>query len=376
MMTWVTPGHPDSRRPQGAAPVKSLLRFIAVAGLSAGFLAIWLTRVDLGELGRSLSRARPGPLAAAALLTLVHLVVRAVRWRSLLLPAGDAAADEAGSSGEAPSQSGAAIPLADLLSFTVLGYTTTFLVPGRLGEIVRPALLWRRHAVPAGAAFASIALERLLDAVTLVVFLLAFLALRPGLAGPAVARGAAVGAVVVLGGGGVVVALHRFRRTFLERLVVRASGWLPAAAARRVEALGLAFLSGFDSLLRPGSWWRLPALSALTWLPILAFLHLSVASAGLDLPFSATLLLVPLTALGIAVPTPAGVGSYHAILTWGLAEVLGAPTGPAAAAAVLSHAASVLPVLLAGLYCLAREGMGWSSLRRVATEARRSGSPP
>jgi len=377
MMTWGASGRSRRQRPPGQPLVKRLLRVAAVLALSGGFLALWLRSVDVPELGRSLLAARPGPLLAACLLSLVHLVVRAVRWRSLLQPSVDLpGGDDAGSSGEVPGEAAAALPLGDPVTYTTLGYTPTFLVPGRLGEVVRPALLWRRHAVPAGTALASVAFERLLDAGVVVGLLLAFLALEPARADSALSNAALTAAGLLLAAGGVAVALHRWRRAWLERAVRRLARLLPARAAPGAERLGLAFLSGFDALGRPGAWWRLPALSALTWAPVVACLHLCIAAAGVEAGWTAPLLVVPLTALGIAVPTPAGVGSYHAAMTWGLAHVLGVPTGPAAAAAVLAHAASVVPVVAAGLYCLGREGLGPASLRRVALEARRSGSAP
>jgi hypothetical protein len=241
---------------------------------------------------------------------------------------------------------------------------------------VRPALLWRQHRVPAGTALASVAFERVLDITVLSLFSLAFVALDPSAVSPALARTVVVSAAAIVALGATLVTLHRWRRASLERLLRHLARRLPARLARPAERLALTFVAGFDALGRPGAWWRLPLLSLLTWTPVLVGLHLVLIATGLDVPWSATLLVVPASALGIAVPTPAGVGSYHFAVTWALRDVLGQPAGAAAAAAVLAHAVAVVPVIVAGLYCLGREGLGLKSLRRVAAEANPAGSSP
>lgn len=343
-----------------------LLRTLLVLALTGGFLAIWLSRVDLAAMGHALANARAGLVAAVALLSLSHLLLRAIRWRALLAGAGWDGAEDGDDLPDGPER----LSLRDLTSYTALGYLVSFVAPGRLGEIVRPALLWTRHRVAAGTALASIAFERMLDLAVIVLFLAAFLALEPDLAGPRVAKGAAIaGGAVILGGGGVVL-LHRFRRPSLERLVRRLARLLPERFAAPVERLGTTFLAGFDALHEPGAWWRLPALSLVTWAPIALAMHLSLLATNLTPQWSAALLLIPVSAAGIAVPTPAGVGSYHAALTWALVEILAHPEGASAAAAVVAHAATILPVIAAGLYCLWREGLGLGSLKSVAARAR------
>jgi uncharacterized membrane protein YbhN (UPF0104 family) len=49
-------------------------------------------------------------------------------------------------------------------------FMVNFLAPGRLGEVARPYLLARREGFSASGAFATILLERVLDLVTVVLF--------------------------------------------------------------------------------------------------------------------------------------------------------------------------------------------------------------
>ena len=70
--------------------------------------------------------------------------VRAQRWRVFLRPVGR-------------------IPFHPALSATCIGFGATMVLPLRLGEFIRPALLARRVGISVSAAFSSVVLERLFD---------------------------------------------------------------------------------------------------------------------------------------------------------------------------------------------------------------------
>ena len=50
-----------------------------------------------------------------------------------------------------------------LIDAVILGYATSWVVPGRLGELVRPALLAGRQRLPLGPCLGSVVADRLLD---------------------------------------------------------------------------------------------------------------------------------------------------------------------------------------------------------------------
>jgi uncharacterized membrane protein YbhN (UPF0104 family) len=101
-------------------------------------------------------------------------------------------------------------------------------------------------------------------------------------------------------------------------------------------------------------------LSAQTWCGLRAF--------GIDLPFTSTFVLQNFLALGIAVPTPAGVGGYHAMGGFCLESLFGVASGAAVAAILVLHVVSVLPAMLLGGWVLVREGASLGQLL--------SGAPP
>ena len=64
---------------------------------------------------------------------------------------------------------------------TVIGFAANALIPGRVGEVLRPYLLARRENLNATSAFATIILERVLDLVTVLLLFACFVfTVRPG----------------------------------------------------------------------------------------------------------------------------------------------------------------------------------------------------
>ena len=107
----------------------------------AVFLVLSLKGVDLRDLWDRVRHANGLLLLAYVATSPLHLLLRSWRWRSLLAPVRPR------------------LPLAELFSITAIGYVA-LLLPGRVGEIARPALLNRRLDVPFAPALATIGIER------------------------------------------------------------------------------------------------------------------------------------------------------------------------------------------------------------------------
>jgi len=164
----------------------------AVSLLLAGLLLWFVLRgTDLRLVGEQLARASLGGLVLAAAVNLGHNVFRVWRWGVLLRPVRPA------------------IPFRPMFDAVILGYMTSWIIPGRLGELVRPALLSGREGVPLGPCLGSIVADRLLDGAAVVTLFGIGIAATP-LAGEAAShvefiRGASV--LMVCGVGAVLAAL-------------------------------------------------------------------------------------------------------------------------------------------------------------------------
>jgi hypothetical protein len=142
--------------------------------ISAGLLALILRQVNLADVRTHLAEARPLPLVLTVVLATLTFPIRAIRWRSLLR-----------------RTDGTAFPLAPLWHATAMGFMANNVLPLRAGELVRPFVVARIAGVRFTTALASIAVERIFDALTIVLLLTLALA-TAGLVGNLVKTNASI----------------------------------------------------------------------------------------------------------------------------------------------------------------------------------------
>ena len=103
--------------------------------------------------------------------------------------------------------------------------------------------------------------------------------------------------------------------------------------------------------------------------PIAADTWAVTRAFGIDLPFSGTFLLQAMLVVGVAVPTPGGVGSYHEAYRLGVTTFFDAPNDLAVAAAIAVHFISFVPILLLGLWFMVQDGLSVGRLTALAGTA-------
>jgi hypothetical protein len=86
--------------------------------------------------------------------------------------------------------------------------------------------------------------------------------------------------------------------------------------------------------------------------------------------FAGTFLVQGLLVIGVAVPTPGAVGSYHEAYRIGVTTFFQAPNDRAVAAAIVVHAVGFVPVMLVGILFMAQDGLSFGRLRELAGSAR------
>jgi uncharacterized protein (TIRG00374 family) len=324
---------------------------VFIAALTLGLLWLFFRNIELRETWHAITHARPGLILAAVGVTLMTYIVRAWRWQALLRPIGQARFRTA-------------------FRTTVIGFTTTFLLPARIGEILRPYLLARTEGLKFTATFATIIIERLLDVSTVVMlfaFALPFVNVDVGrevkTASAIAAAGAAVALVLLF-----MLAGHPER---LGRWAGSLARHLPARIAHATEHLVRTFAEGLLVMRHPGqlvlaAFWSVPlwVLIALgVWLTSLAF--------DLTFPFLGSFLVLALLAAGVSLPTPGGVGGFHYTYLLALTQFFGAPRDASAAAAMVLHAVSFVPVTILGLVFMWQDGLTLGGLKGMGADAKR-----
>jgi glycosyltransferase 2 family protein len=299
---------------------------------------------------RHVAAARPVPLALAVVLATLTFPLRVIRWR-LLLRRED--------SGTYP-----ALPLWHAVA---VGFMANNILPLRAGELVRSYAASRLAGIRFTTVVSSIAVERIFDALTIVLLLsLALLSpdLPPALTvgGVSVADVARVGALVGVGAL-MAAALVLAAPLAAERLVRRIVPW--AGLAERLVSLIEGIRQGLVVLRAPGRLLGVVAWSLVLWLVNALAFYVGFASFDIPVGYDGALLLQGLLALGITIPsTPGFFGPFEAVIVAVLA-LYGVPRDLALSYALAFHLTTFVPITVFGLWSLTGIPGGIRSLRQA-----------
>jgi glycosyltransferase 2 family protein len=328
-----------------------------VAAIGAGFavsaaaLVVLLSSIDLAATGTALARARIEWLIPLPAVLIAQFAARTLRWSRLA----------------AHLRRDAPVPAIRFAGPLAIGYLGNAVLPARLGEVARAAILGRAEGLPVASVLGTVLVERILDTLTLAALagIVASMLAPDWMARLAVAVAlVSVIALVVLVAGGQVLAtaLRSATGGWLSRIATLAGGVVTnmataiAGIPRSVLLLAV--------VLSVGSW---ICDALLFWL---------VASAlGIGLPLGVAFLIGAVTVLGTAVPSlPGYIGTFEAAAV-AAAVALGVAPGDALALGLLAHACGTIPVASLGAVALARRGLGRDGLIEAATARRSVPSP-
>ncbi len=313
------------------------MRYILSAILSVVCLVLAFRGANLGALVDAARSARYAWFIPFLACLMGSHLLRALRWRYLLDPVK-------------PS-----IGLRNLFSGVIIGYLLNNVLP-RAGEIGRPYAIARLESLPASAAFGTIVVERIMDVLT---FLLLVVLLPLLYSGPLletfpwlVPTGIAASAVIVIAVAGFLTLM--VRRDWTDRLLGFAMRWLPAGLERRLSNGVHAFLDGFLFVRRPGSFLAIGVLSLVIWFLYAVMMYAAFFAFGLErtLDFGAAMVVLAISSIGTAIPTPGGTGSYHILVSESLTRLFGIEPSLALGYATVTHAVTFVATTLVGAWFL------------------------
>jgi uncharacterized protein (TIRG00374 family) len=245
-------------------------------------------------------------------------------------------------------------------------------VPARAGEIARAYALNKEARVPFATALASLVVDRLFDAIVLLL-LAAIALLDPSLSSadsiagrPLSSFATGAGAIVVL------MLLALYALVFFPNQLLRLFELFARRVSPSVEARGRrvleTFMRGLSVLRRPGRFAAVFGWTLAHWLLNAVGFWLSFRAVGITAPFTAALFLQAFIALGTAVPAlPGFFGVFEYMSVQGLA-VYGVGQQQAATWAIGYHLFSFIPITVIGAYYFARLGVRLRDLQPT-TEA-------
>jgi hypothetical protein len=226
----------------------------------------------------------------------------------------------------------ASIPMRRIMNISCIAMAIITLLPLRLGEMARPALLRERGKVSGWAVTATVGAERIIDGVVFGLMLLAGLALAPphepvpdhigGLPVPAaLVPRAAVTATAVFGVALVVMMAFYWRCALARSLTERLIGMFSRKLADRITNVVVRMSEGLGFLTNvrySGPYLAVTVVSVLANVLAVRFLSVAVGIPGLD--FAESSVVLGVLALGFALPNAPGFfGAVQLALYAGLA---------------------------------------------------------
>lgn len=306
--------------------------------LGGGLLFLALRNVDFGRVWEALAAGNYWWLIPMVVVTLLSHWLRAMRW-SIMLDA-------------LPERRDSKEKVSVWIAFVsiMIGYMANYAGP-RLGEVIRTGSESSHEGLRFSSVLGTVVTDRILDVFVLLLALstlpLIYQERIPDLVdmllGPTVQWTIDVNKVlvvlVILSAVGVALLLFRSVRH-------RKGG------KGRIRAIVASFREGLMSVLNTGKSTSIVLLTLAIWacyamMAWLPFLLLGQASAFGIGPIDAWGLMV-LGAIGVAIPSPGGIGTYHFVTIASLGLLHGMPEAEAATYALLAHTGQMILYILVG----------------------------
>ena len=255
------------------------------------FVPLALYGIALDDVWRILQASDWRPVGLAVILFLLTVAAKTARWQVFF---------------ERPPSFGS------MFAAITIGQAGNFLLPARLGDVMRIYVLGRREGTPAALTVGTIAAEKLIELIVLLglsLLLAPFVPLPAWLWEPSARLGLLVGAGLVLSG-----------LIFLQQSRLRGLwAWiglkiLRAEPARTAAQFDLS-MSGLSSLRRWPRLFALAAWSALIWAMMIATNYLLFLALPLTPSWLMATVLLLVLQVGVAVPsTPGKVGVFQTLV--------------------------------------------------------------
>jgi uncharacterized protein (TIRG00374 family) len=317
-------------------------------GLALSVLLLWWAfhGVKWTEVWRDVRTADPVLVFLAVLVGNMIFPLRAIRWRPILDPV-------------APS-----LPYGKLWRATAIGMMANNILPARAGELVRAFVLSRETTVPFSAAFASLVVDRVFDAVIVLLLVVAAMMDPRFPAGVSALAYAGTGVLLFLAVGVALYAIVFFPDRLIRLYEVFARRLVPRFEERGRIMLR-SFANGLSVLRHPKRFVIVFFWALLLWLTQGFAFWIMFRAIGITAPFSAALLVQGLIVLWVAMPsTPGFFGPFEFASVTALGWY-GVHGSLAAAWALSYHVLSLIPITFIGLVYVVRSGLQLGELKQL-----------
>lgn len=313
--------------------LKTALQYVIMLLLTGGLLWLSLRSLQVGEgenkaefIWKAWEKSDKGYLLLMAAAVIVSHVIRAERWRLILVPTNNY------------------IGLGNSFLSVMVGYLINLVIP-RGGEVSRCYNLYKLENTPVEVSFGTVVVERIVDVICLFIiivisFIVEWTKLESFISSLPFSSGSTISPWFFV----VLVAL----------IALSIVGFLIIRKNEKVKKLFAGFKEGLLAVFRLEKKGLFIFYSVLIWV-LYFFMTYFVIKAFPEtspLGFSAVMTLFAIGAIAMAAPLPGGAGSYHTIVPLGLVMLYNLPKADAIAFVFIFHGWQTLIFIAVGLISL------------------------
>ena len=352
-------------------PVKLWISLAAGVVISAVAMVLAFRNVPLSELAVYFRSIDIRWTSLSVILVVTSFAIRAYRWKLIV-------------------ETTAHLPYWQAFHPLMIGFMMNCILPGRVGEVARPAILKKNNSIPFSTGLATVATERVLDALVLILLFAWMMAtvridssLQMTFGDVVLNRDTLVrlasGTVklsIVLILGILMISIDVSRNWIcgvVNRLPVLAFGhavfrhFLENRISRPMTRIIHHIASGFELIKSPAKLAQCVILSLLIWgIAGLSYYTMSLGSPGIGLGPMEIMIVMIIVCFFIAIPSVPGFwGIWEAGGVFAL-SLFGISASDAAGFTLANHAVQMFPVILVGLISVMITGINIFHLSREA----------
>lgn len=317
--------------------MKRIIKIVLALSLGGVFLWLAFRNVRLDEVWEYSQDIQFGWILPFAVAALFSHIFRAERWRLLI------------------EHDKKEVDRITLISGVLVGYLMNIVGP-RLGEVSRPVYVAKREGLSSSKLMGTIVLERIIDVVVM-VFLMAVVSVY------VISDWNVLGQIfgeetiafltnesnlltyvwvifflfLVAAGGYFGVKFILYLGTKFEVL----QDWID-----RAKEMLVMFKDGFLSARKVKHWWLFIAYTGMIWVCYTLMTYIPFWMFNMqeiyNLDMLDALVITVISAIGIAIPSPGGIGTYHYFVKQSLLVLFAVPAVTGIAYATITHASMVI----------------------------------
>lgn len=362
-------------------------KIVFISGILISIICSWLfaRKIEWAHLNEAFREANYIYIIPTIMVIFLSHYLRAVRWSTLIAPIKK-------------------VSILNLFSATMIGFMANSILPARVGEIIRPVVIARRENIKITTCFATVVMERIFDVLSIIVFASLLFFFLPS----ETSQNKRAGMInhveastkdLKEGQESYSSAANKEGYTDTSKVIKQLKKWsvvlaffgilaittlfllsvYPQKAGAVLEKLLFlfphhlkdklinflhSFIAGLQILDNKKQLLWIGILSLIIWFFNAASVYVLCYSFNIGLSFAGACFVIVCLALAVALPqAPGFIGVFH-IATQKSLAIFGVGLSSAQSYAITLWALSVIPVTLAGLLFLWREGMSLGEISK------------